>query len=332
MEVRRYEANPIVIPGRFDWRRVATFNPAVIIKEGAFYMLERACSGLEPLKCQVGLLKSDDGFAFEHVRDAPVLSPEDFGTPDGTVEDPRVVLIDGRYHMTYVRRNFAPTCRPNGIGVPRYLDATDLPEGDLNNYRSGIAVSDDLVHWDDLGLITPPEIHDRDNILFPEKVGGKYVMLRRPTEYVGAEYGCDRPSIWISYSDDLRIWSRPELVASPQQPWEEKKIGAGPPPLATNEGWLMLYHGVTNNSVYRVGAMLLDRENPGKVRARTPDFIMEPGPYYERCGVIIPNVIFPSANVVKEGLLHVYYGCADTCISVATVPLADLLAHVLRYE
>ena len=327
----RCPRNPIVIPGLYDWRRVAVFNPAVIFEDGIFYMLERACSSLDPLKCQVGLLKSDDGVTFEHLSDQPVFGPGQFDAPKGTVEDPRVVKLDGRCCMTFVFRRFAATCRPNGIGVPRYAECPDAPKGELNNYRSGIAVSDDLRRWQVLGLITPPEIHDRDNVLFPEKIGGRYAMLRRPNEYVGRPYGCDKPSIWISFSDDLLKWSEPQLVAKPQQEWEAAKIGAGAPPVRTEAGWLMLYHGVDAKSQYRVGVMLLDGSNPTRVIARAPDYVMEPEEYYEKVGLIIPRVIFPTANVIRRDRVYVYYGCCDTCIALATVGLRELLEYVRQY-
>jgi predicted GH43/DUF377 family glycosyl hydrolase len=333
MQLTRYPGNPIVTPGGRWWRDVTTFNPSVVFHDGAFWMLERAVSNLQPLHSHVGLLKSADGFHFELAADEPVFTAAQLGTPRGTVEDPRVVEIGGTFYMTYVHRNYASSCFPTGKGIPNYHNCADVPPGDPNNYRTGLARSRDLFHWEDLGLVTPREVDDRDCVLFPEKIGGRYAMLRRPMDYIGPQYGCDRPSIWISYSTDLKTWSAPELVAKASDvPWEAKKIGAAAPPLKTEAGWLALYHGVDAGIVYRAGVMLLDLNNPAKVIARSPDFILEPQMYYERTGLIIPRVVFPSANVVKGGVVYVYYGCCDTCISVATVPLDELLEYVLRYR
>lgn len=330
MQLKRYEDNPIVTPGMWHWRAVASFNPGVILRDGTFYMLERACSSLAPLYCQFGLLKSDDGFRFTHVLDEPVFTAAQLGTPRGTVEDPRIVEIDGVFHMTYVHRNYASSCFPNGRGIPDYHGPADVPDGEPNNYRTGIARSTDLLHWEDLGRITPPDVDDRDCVLFPDRIGGRYAMLRRPMGYVGAEHGCDRPSIWLSYSDDLLTWSEPQLVASPADPqWEAVKIGASGPPLRTDAGWVTFYHGVDADTVYRVGVMLLDLADPSRVIARSGDFVMEPEAYYERVGLIIPRVVFPSANVIRDGTVYVYYGCADTCISVATAALDDVLGCLL---
>jgi predicted GH43/DUF377 family glycosyl hydrolase len=328
MKLQRSPLNPIVIPGTYDWRAVAVFNPAVVLADDRFYMLERACSSLTPLKCQVGLLESDDGVQFRHVSNAPVFRPEDLGYPEGTIEDPRVVRIDDRFIMTYVFRPYAAYCSPNGIRVPRYREHPDVPAVMLNNYQSAIAVSDDLRQWDTLAVITPPEIHDRDNVLFPERIGGRYAMLRRPNEYVGEPYGCEAPSIWLSWSEDLKTWDEPVLIAQPEAPWEAQKIGAATPPLRTDEGWLTLYHGVDAGDHYGVGAMLLDLDDPTRVLARTRKPFMEPETYYEKVGLIIPNVIFPSGNVVKDGTVYIYYGCTDTCIALATVGLQELLDHV----
>jgi predicted GH43/DUF377 family glycosyl hydrolase len=201
----------------------------------------------------------------------------------------------------------------------------------LNHYQSGLAFSTDLLTWKNLGMITPPTIHDRDNVLFPERVDGCYVMLRRPNEFIGPAYGCSKPSIWIAFSSDLKTWTTPVLLASPAEDWEAQKIGAASPPVKTPAGWLTLYHGVDAQSRYRVGVMLLDLKNPLKVIARTSRPVMEAEAYYEKVGLIIPNVIFPTANVVKDGLFFIYYGCADTCIAVATVPLAELLDYVLSF-
>lgn len=332
--LQRHPANPIVIPGQPAWRSVTTFNPGVVIdEEGTFWMLERACSSLAPLYCKFGLLRSDDGVQFQLARDEPVFTAEQLGTPRGTVEDPRVVRLEGRYYMTYVHRNVVASCYPNGKGVPDYHNPSDIPAGDPNNYRTGLAVSDDLVHWEDLGLVTPADVDDRDCTLFPEKVGGQYLMLRRPMHYVGPEYGCDRPSIWLSRSTDLKNWSEPVLLAGAEHPeWESVKIGAAAQPIRTDEGWLMLYHGVDRAGIYRVGLMLLDLADPSKVIARDPNWIMQPEAAYEKVGLIIPRVIFPSANVVKDGVLYVYYGCCDTVISLATAPVDALLEAVLKHK
>jgi predicted GH43/DUF377 family glycosyl hydrolase len=184
-----------------------------------------------------------------------------------------------------------------------------------------------------MGIVTAETLDDRDCVLFPETIGGRFAMLRRPMNFVGPEFGCDGPSIWLSWSDDLLEWSQPQLVAGPEnRHWEGGKIGAGATPMKTDEGWLTIYHGVDETVTYRSGVMLLDLEDPTNVIARSPEVILEPRDYHERTGLIIPNVVFPSANVVKDGTIYVYYGCCDTCISLATAQLDELLAYVLQFR
>jgi predicted GH43/DUF377 family glycosyl hydrolase len=350
----RHPENPIIVPGLYDWRRATVFNPGVLLDDdGRFYLYERAAGNLRPFCCYVGMLASDDGVHFTHVSDQPVFTPEMAGSKYGSVQDPRLAKLDGRYYMTFAYRPYAWSSHPTGVGVPESHE-TDFPGVERALYdpgnagsanvqggrpdnmtRSGIAVSEDRIHWQFQSWVTPADMDDRDVILFPEKIKGRYAVLRRPLHYVGPAYGTPGPSIWISYSDDLQTWTDPALVAKAKYPWEDNRIGGSTPPIRTEAGWLVLYHGVQTLDArikqvcYRLGALLLDLDDPTRVLARTPEPIMEPETYYERFGLYIPNVIFPTGNVVKDGLLYLYYGVCDTAIALATVPLNALLDHVL---
>lgn len=329
MYFKRCSENPIVTPGLFDWRKSTVFNPGVIIENGKFYMFERAGGSLSPHVTYIGLLESDDGIHFKHVSDKPVFTAEMAGMPYGSVQDPRIVKIDGVFYMVYAIRPFCIFQRaPKGFNLAEYYKPHWNGDNKENITRSGIAVSTDLKNWKHLGFTTPPEIDDRDNILFPEKINGKFALLRRPVFESGHEHHNLKPGIWISYSDDLKKWTEPTLIAVPEQKWEGNKIGGSTPPIKTDKGWLMLYHGVDENTVYRMGAMLLDLDNPQKILARTRLYIMEPHEEYEKVGLIIPNVIFPTGNVIKDGLLYLYYGCTDTTISLATVKLDELMEYL----
>ena len=342
----RHPNNPIVWPGTYDWRLAVTFNPGVIRDDdGRFYLWERAAGRLRPFHCYIGMLESDDGVAFRHTSHEPVFTPEMAGSKNGSVQDPRVVKIDGTYLMTYAFRPWAWNSNPTGVSVPESYEA-EFPEFDgdssKNMTRTGLAVSTDRVTWRHESWLTPADIDDRDVILFPEKINGRYYLLRRPQQWVGKKYGVENPSIWISSSADLSTWDEPSLLARAEQPWEGGRIGGSTPPVRTDAGWLMLYHGVeylraipwtrtatgpaANSVCYRVGAMLLNLDDPRKVIGRTRDFIMEPEAYYEKHGVYIPNVIFPTGNVVVDDELWVYYGCCDTAIGLATAKISDILA------
>ena len=338
MLFERHPENPIVVAGLYDWRRCVTFNPAVVRDDkGTFFMLERACAGLSPIRSCMGLLRSDDGVHFKHVVDRPVFTGDMLGFPQGSVQDPRLVRLDNRWVLVFVADQDAPHCYPTGVGVPGYnhpnLDYQALGDEkflQLVLARSGIAVSDDLINWELIGWIGPESLDDRDNIPFPEKIKGKYAMLRRPMSYVGEKYGTKGPGMWLSYSADLKSWTEPELVAGPELDWEGQKIGGSAPPLRTEAGWLVSYHGVDRHSCYRTGFLLLDLKNPTKVLGRTQKPVLSPEAYYERFGLVIPNVVFPCANVIHNGRIYLYYGCCDTSIALATCRLDDLLEVVVR--
>jgi predicted GH43/DUF377 family glycosyl hydrolase len=195
---------------------------------------------------------------------------------------------------------------------------------------SGLLVSDNLRTFRRLGRITRPDVDDRDVILFPDKIDGKYVMLHRPMQWVGPEYGTDYPAIWISFSDDLLSWSESVLLAKGQASWE-CKIGGSTPPLKTAEGWFVIYHAVDSKGVYRVGVLMLDLDDPTKVIARTPEPIMEPEAEFEWKGLYPHGVVFPTANVVVDDVLYVYYGCADQSIGVATADFPSLVEYVMQF-
>ena len=344
--VVRCPANPIVTPGKYPWRMATVFNPAVHYENGIFTMLERTAGQLRPFICYIGALESTDGIHFNHISDQPVFTPTmagpgNSGSAVGSVQDPRIAKLDGVYYMTYAYRPFAWDSHPTGIGVPDSFEPqVEGHSGDPteNMTRTGIARSDDMRTWEHSSWATPPDIDDRDVILFPEKVGGRYVAFRRPLQYVGKDYGTDRPTIWISYSEDLHQWTEPVLVDIPRYPWEKSRIGASTPPIKTKQGWLCFHHGVevedeaTQRVVYRLGAMMLDRNDPSKVIRRPKGVLMEPKEYYEKFGLYIPNVVFPTAAVDVEGMLYLYYGVCDTAIALATVPLQEVIDWVMSAD
>jgi predicted GH43/DUF377 family glycosyl hydrolase len=341
LQLHRHPGNPIVTPGKYDWRKATVFNPGIIQANGKVYLYERTAGQLRPFICYIGMMESEDGVHFRHSAKAPVFTPEMAGSVYGSVQDPRITALDGRYFMTYAYRPFAWSSHPTGVGVPESFQ-TEFPgfDGDplKNQTRSGIAVSDDLYHWEHFSWATPLELDDRDVVLFPEKIKGRYAMLRRPLQYVGPAYGTDKAGIWLSYSDDLENWDSGTLVAKPEFSWECNRIGGGLPPIRTHEGWLVIYHGVETlheadrTVIYRAGAMLLDLEDPSKVLKRSRAFIMEPEAYYERFGLYIPYVVFPTGGYVEDGWLHLYYGACDTAIGRASVRLEELLEFIDQYS
>ncbi len=340
--LRRHPENPIIRPGGLPWRRAVTFNPAVWWEDGIYYLFERAAGSLRPFQCSIGLMTSEDGVHFEHESDEPVITPAMLGSEYGSVQDPRIVKLEDRYYMTYAFRPYAWASNPTGVGVPE-SHQVNYPgfSGNAadNQTRSGIAVSDDLRDWHHLAWVNAPDIDDRNVILFPERINGRYVLLRRPSGFVSTSARHeDQSIIQLSWSEDLVHWSDPAPYLRPRFDWENNRIGGSTPPLRTDQGWLILYHGVetvdeaTRQVVYRVGAVLADLDDPTQIIARSPRCIMEPTEYYERTGLYIPEVVFPTGAVVVDGFLRLYYGCCDTAIGLATVPLDDLVDYLLSFR
>lgn len=339
MKLKKFEGNPILSPlASNEWESLVTSNPGVVYDGGTFYMLYRAAGNDEQHVIRLGLAVSKDGYHFERASDQPVFGPSQNGPDSGCVEDPRIVKYDDEFYVTYAYRPYAPgqywKFAHDEVLTPRC--GSDAPLAVRKNLgNTGLAVTSDFRSFRRLGRLTSPVLDDRDVILFPEKVQGRYVMLHRPKEFVGERYGVKFPSIWLKYSDDLLNWEDKEshlLLSGIEGTWEEK-IGGSTPPLKTEAGWLVLYHGVEHGGLgyYRVGAVLLELENPLRVLARTPRPILEPELDFELSG-LYAGCIFPVGNVVVDGTLFVYYGSADKYVGVATCPLNELLDYLLSED
>jgi len=336
--LRRHGDKPVLEPRAGQWDAVSTFNPGAILDDdGRVRMLYRAVTDLKPYVSRFGLAVSEDGVRFERAAEGPVYEP-DAPFEIGGVEDARITRDGEDYLVTYAAVSGVPGA------VYEEMDFFARAQADPYIPRPGIPPmgpsltcllrSRDLRRFEYETMLTPPGIDDREGILFPEKVGGRYVLIHRPTSWVGEFYGTARAGVWLAFSDDLRTWDYGAgsryLLMAPREgvAWEAGKIGGGPPPVRTDAGWLMLYHGVDERYVYRVGAALLDLDDPMRVLARTDDFLMEPEREWEKSGVI-PNVVFPTAAVVRGGELLVYYGGADRVVGLARADVEELVDHLI---
>lgn len=334
MILKKYENNPILSPNPLNnWEDLVVCNPGVWYENGTFYMLYRAAGDDEKHVIRFGLALSEDGFNFVRDSNLPAFGPSEEGPDSGCVEDARIVKFDDYYYVTYAFRPIAPgrywkfehdqvLTWDFGSNAPTFLKK--------NMANTALAMTKDFKTWIRLGRITRSDIDDRDVIIFPDKINGKYAMLHRPKEWVGNEWGPAFPAIWLCYSDDLLTWNEPShlLMQGIEGGWEEK-IGGSTPPLKTDEGWLVLYHGVENGGTgyYRVGAVLLDLEDPTKIIGRTKQPILEPEFDYEING-FYKGCVFPTGNVIVDNTLFVYYGGADKYVGVATCSLSELLDHL----
>ena len=331
VQLERHEGNPILGPNADNpWEAKVATNPAAWLEaDGTFRMLYRAAGHDEEHKVYFGLASSQDGFEFERLSDEPVFGPSVNGFDAGCVEDPRVVKIGEFYFVTYAVRAQPPGQYWLGDDAPWKRDplSEDTPISWRENYTvTGLAMTRDFKTWFRAGPLTDRRVDDRDVILFPEKINGKWYMMHRPMQWTGAKYGTDHPAIWISSGDDFLAMGGSRLLAKATFPWE-CKVGGNTPPLRTDDGWLTLYHGVGPDKRYRLGALVLDLDDPGIVRYRSEGWIMEPAADYELNGYY-KGVVFPCGKVVKDNRLFVYYGGGDKVVGVATCDFSDLMTYL----
>lgn len=302
VKLRRYLKNPILEPNpKNGWESLSVFNPGILYKEGKVLMFYRAIGEYENYISRVGLAISEDGYNFKRTSDKPLFELEE-EYEKWSAEDPRVVEIEGTIYITYV-----------------VLAKKPLSKGQIS--QTALITTTDLKTFKRWGIITPIGVDDRDTTLFPEKIKGNFVMLHRPLV---------TRSICIAYSKDLKNWYGHQVIIRPRENyWDGYKIGAGAPPLKTPYGWLEIYHGVDENNVYRLGAVLLDLDDPRKVIARSKDPILEPEEIYEIIGDV-PNVVFTCGMAEIGDEYFVYYGAADRVVGVATIKKEELLEDLLK--
>ena len=336
MILEKYKLNPILRPNKEHyWENLCVLNPAVIYdeKDQLFKMIYRAAGNDYEHYIYLGLAVSKDGFEFERVREKPVLSPTINGADGGCCEDPRLFELGGYYYLTYASRTFPPgqywKQNKKVFGFkpefgPRMLTT--------NNSITYLAVSSDLVHWKKLGRITDSRYDDRDVIVFWHKESNRFCKISRPYEWCGEGYPCKTPSIWISFGEDMMEWEKPEFLFEGSKWWEDKKIGGSTNVIDTKYGYLLTYHGVsTKDDCYRIGALMLDHNDPRKIIAQTNNPIMVPEFQYENEG-FYNGCVFPCSIVIKDGKMFWYYGTADKYVCVATCDYEEFLDKLMKGE
>jgi len=302
--VWRYSGNPII--GRHAIPNSnSVFNSAVVPFQGGFAGVFRCDSRSVSMDIFAGF--SEDGLHWT-INHEPIQFE---GDPEVTRReyryDPRVCKIGDRYYITWCNGYHGPTI--------------------------GLGYTTDFKTFHQLENAFLP--YNRNGVLFPRKINGKYAMLSRPSDTGHTPFG----DIFYSESPDLTYWGKHRFVMGTVpgdiSAWQSKKIGAGPVPIETDEGWLLIYHGViltANGFVYRVGCALLDLEQPWKVLKRSRNYILGPETLYE-CVGDVPNVTFPCAALTDAatGRIAIYYGCADTVTSVAFTTVDELFNYMEQY-
>jgi len=298
--VWRYSKNPII-----GWNPIPAgaraFNSAVHVYQGAYVGVFRVDHKNSRPLLHFG--KSPDALQW-HLEPETILWVDERGRPVPTsyAYDPRVVQIEDTFYITW---------------------CDDFPGPSI-----GLGRTKDFKTFTRMENATMP--FNRNGVLFPRKINGLYAMLSRPSDSGHTPFG----DIVLSSSPDLIYWGRHRHVMSRggRNWWQSTKIGAGPVPIETREGWLLLYHGVTttcNGFVYSMGAALLDLDDPSTVLYRTRDYVLTPEKDYEAVG-FVPNVVFPCATLhdAATGRIAIYYGAADTYTAIAFAQADELITYI----
>lgn len=301
----RAKENPIISSKKENnWEAKATFNPATIYLQGKVHILYRAQS--DDNTSVFGYATSIDGTHIDFRPPKPVYVPrepfEQKLTPGGNsgCEDPRLTKIGNTIYMLYTAFDGK---NPSRVALTSILEKDFL--GQKWNWAKPV-------------LISPPDEDDKDACLFPEKIKGKYVIIHRAGDDIDLSFHSDLNFDGSEWLEEYR-W-----IAPRKGMWDSRKVGIAAPPIKTKEGWLVLYHGVSDDGVYRVGAVLTDFYDLTKIISRTDEPIFEPETEYEKVGQI-PHVVFPCGAVVLGENIFMYYGGADKVVGVATGAIEKLL-------
>jgi len=299
--------NPIIEPrSGMEWEIAGTFNPGAVKSGDVIHVLYRAVNRHKI--SSLGHATTTDGETIVERSSVPVFAPAGSWERLGC-EDPRITAFDGGFYIFYTAYS---------------------PRGP----RVALASTADFKSYERYGVVGP-DFDDKDAALFPELISGKFAVVHRiaPNIELAFFHSIERMEKVSQnpYSKNYLKRMETNTIMKPKWKWEEQKVGIGPPPIRTDAGWAVIYHGVDSNTVYRAGAALLDLENPRRVIARTPEPILEPKETFERVGVV-PNVVFPEGAVVVNDDLKVFYGGADRVCCVATVPMKLLIETLESYS
>ena len=296
----RNKQNPILTAADWPYPVHSVFNPAAtLLSDGTTLLLCR----VEDRRGHSHLCaaRSANGIDEWKIDSQPTLMADHENFPEELwgIEDPRISYVPELEQYAVVYTAFTQ----EGPGV-------------------SLALTKDFHHFERCGLIMSPD--DKDAALLPHRIDGYWVLIHRPASTV-------RAHIWLSYSTDLHHWGSSKLMLEARQGawWDADKIGLSPPPIETERGWLVIYHGVKRNaagSIYRLGLALFDSAKPNICLKRGADWIFAPTEPYERHGDV-DNVVFPGGyTIAPDGdTINLYYGAADTTIALATGRISSIL-------
>ena len=329
----------LLAPTRLNFENKGVFNPACIRKGKHVHMFYRAWS--KDKRSTIGYCKLEGPLKVIERRKEPFLfSESDY---EYNLEDPRITLLNGTYYLTYIAYD--------GKNV-RIVYATSK---DLKNFKKYGIISPELTYDDLENIFLSYEkkmkekyllfesyfkdkvgknvlLWDKNAFLFPKKINGKFALIHRVPPDIQVVYFKSFKDLTLGFWKDYFKKLNNFLVLESKYWFESNRVGGGCPPIETDKGWLLIYHGVDNintRKVYRASAALLDKKDPTKVLARLREPLFSPKDRWEKIGNV-NNVVFPSGAVVFGKTLYIYYGAADTRIGVISCDLNDLLAELTK--
>lgn len=324
--LKRSHHNPIIEPeSKNYWESRATFNPTAIYRDGKVHIIYRAVGDSDI--SVLGYVNSEDGYHFDKnfkelafygkrqdVKKDPATKLVNYssgGGGGGGCEDPRITLVGDMVYMIYTAFDGWSSLR---------LALTSISLKDFINRKW---------NWKEPVLISPPGEINKNWVIFPEKIKGKYAIMHSFA-----------PEILIEYFDSLDELDGKKFIKSNNsrpidktRTWDSWFRGVGPSPIKTKYGWLIIYHAMDykNPDRYRIGAMILDLKDPTKVLYRSKEPILEPNYWYENEG-FKRGVIYSCGAIVKGKELFVYYGGADKVSCVATANLDKFLKELIHFK
>jgi predicted GH43/DUF377 family glycosyl hydrolase len=304
----RYPKNPILTSEHLPYSSNSVFNPGATLVNGETVLLLRVEDrrGMSHLT----VARSADGMGGWRIDPRPTFpaAPESHPEEIWGIEDPRITYVPEQQRWL--------------IAYTAYSTGGPLV---------ALASTYDFKEFERLGPVMPPD--DKDAAIFPEQFDGRWALLHRP---MPTHLGSTGAHIWVSFSPDLKHWGDHQILMPARRGpwWDANKIGLSPPPIKTERGWLMLYHGVrqtASGSLYRLGLALLGLEDPRVILRRSTEWIFAPTEGYERLGDV-GDVVFPCGWVLHGDEVRLYYGAADTCVGMATARLSMLLEWLDEHD
>lgn len=306
--VERYKGNPILLANKDKdaWDGTYVLNPTALDIDGSVHIIYRAVDNKNTSRA--GLALSKDGFTIDERLAEPIYVPrapfeEKRKQPDGVsgCEDARAMIINDRIYFTYTGYNGE---EPPAVAISS-ISLSDFKKRKWDK-------------WDTPHLISPTGIDDKDAAIFSEKINGEYMILHRIDHHVCADFVGD-----LDFKDH-KLDRCIQMFGPRKGMWDSLKVGINGPPIKTDKGWLLFYHGINEHKQYCMGAVLLDSDDPSHVIGRSAMPIMEPEEQWELEGWI-DNVVFSCGQVVRDDTIYIYYGGADTVVAVATLSLSHIL-------